>query len=447
MSVGIRDKPVYLPRAKSYSGLLDWVSAQPIIFYDIDDRRAWLIDGASALLHLVRTSIDQDRKKPAYRSKWKFDGSLDGDTVYGGGTIAAIETLSNIANLNRSLYLDDIRPLGNGQVEEVHYYFRDRVQETLHYLQVLIDYQAQVAAQDGYWFRQSGKILTKSVIGFDFWDIAKPPGPIRPRAYHLRTGGHGWIEYIRSIRATTIFGRKFGELLQAQNQPSLCPDWRSVPLGMDYLGVSVATLKTIHEARNEAMMSHGEITSDIVWSSKVELFSQCGCVSPVLPSSKHLHVDPVQLLLPKGQKIHLQVPKVHGNVTLGKLGGEGAVLFGHTPYRIGVRPPRDGVSSLVVTPEDDDAEKSIGSAAMSSVSTASDSTARATATTKSSTSQLTNMTSVFSRQSSQQTLSGSIQSSAVDRQKSSKVGDGTGKEKEEPKKSLFRRFGLGKGKK
>lgn len=447
MSVGIRDKPVYLPRAKSYSGLLDWVSGQPVIFYDIDDRRAWLIDGASALLHLVRASIDQDREKPAYRSKWKFDGSLDGDTIYQGGTVAAIETLSNIENLNRALYLDDIRPVGGGKLEEVHYYFRDRVHETLHYLQVLIDHQAQVAAQDGYWFRQSGKILTKSLIGFDFWDIAKPPGPIRPRAYHLRTGGHGWIEYIRSVRATTIFGKKFGELLQAQDQQSLCPGWRSVPMGMDYLGASVATLKAIHEARNEAVMGTGEITTEIVWSSRVELFTQCGCLSHTLPTSKHLHLDPVQLLLPKGQKIHLEVPKIHGNITLGKLSDKGAVLFGHTPYRFGIRPPRDGgqVSSLVATSEEDDTEKAMGSAAMSTASTASNSTARATTTTQSTTSQWTDMTSIPSRHSSPQVDSGTLDSTGVDEQSESR--EGKGKENEEPKKSLLRKLGFRKGKK
>ena len=77
-SIGKKDKPIYLRRDRSYVGLLDWVSVQPVVFYDVDDRRAWLVDGASALLHLLRASIDRDRMKPVYRSRWKFNGMLEG---------------------------------------------------------------------------------------------------------------------------------------------------------------------------------------------------------------------------------------------------------------------------------------------------------------------------------------------------------------------------------
>lgn len=119
-SIGIRDKPVYLPQANSYLGLLDWVSGQPIIFYDVDaeDRRAWLTDGASALLHLVRASIKQDEQNPVYQPTWIFNGLLKGDLNHQGGTAAAIEALRDADNLNRTLYIDDVR-LNNGKEEEV----------------------------------------------------------------------------------------------------------------------------------------------------------------------------------------------------------------------------------------------------------------------------------------------------------------------------------------
>ncbi|KAH7136252.1 hypothetical protein EDB81DRAFT_77443 [Dactylonectria macrodidyma] len=333
ISIGKRDKPVYLQRAKSYSGLLDWISVQPLVFYDVGDQRAWLVDGASALLHLVRASIEQDRSRPAYRSKWRFNGTLEGSQSPNGSP-TAVEVLSNFDNLNLPLYIDDVRPNQQGQLVEVPYYFRDRVQEIMQDVQVLIDYQAQVAAQDGYWFRQSPKMLVKSLVGFDFWDVAKPSGPIQQRAHYLRTAGHGWIDYVRSVKATTIFGKNFGDLLQVEHPSLLCANWRSVPTGMDYLGVSISTLKTIQTARTGLVLGPGHITPDIVWSSRYQLFSQCTCLqSP--PETTTSHVDPVQLLLPKGQKIHLSVPKVCSEITLKDLGDNGAVVFGHTPYRIG----------------------------------------------------------------------------------------------------------------
>jgi hypothetical protein len=334
-SIGKRDKPVYLSREKSHRGLVNWVSSQPIVFYDVTDCRAWLVDGASALLHLVRASIHHDRQKGAYKSGWKFDEPLEGDDSYEGGSEAAIETLTSFGNLNRSIYLDDIRPAGHDQMEEVHYRFRDRVKEILHHLQVLVDHQAHVASQDGYWIPQSARIGAKIVVGYDFWDIANPPGPIWSRAYYPKTGGYGWIDYIRAIRATTLFGRHFGELLQATTPGDICPDWRIIPTGAEYLGVSVATLKTFHGSMNKAALAPGELTSDIIWSSRLELFSHCKCTSASpLPGQEkvHPHMDPVQLLLPKGRRIRLDVPKIHCDVSLQSLGAHGAVLFGHTRY-------------------------------------------------------------------------------------------------------------------
>ena len=341
VSIGKKDKPIYLQRMKSYSGLLDWVSLQPIMFYDVGDRRAWLGDGASALLHLVRASIDRDRDEPAYRSKWRFDGKLEGDASGGNDTtMSAIDILGNFNNLNRELYLDDVRPNESGHLVEAYYRFRDRVQEILYDIQILVDYQGQVAAQDGYWIRRSGKFLLRSVMGFDFWDVAKPGGPIQQRAHSLQTGGHGWVDYIRSIKATTIFGQNFGELLQADNPTLLCPSWKTVPTGMDYMGSSIVTLKRLQRAKDRSHLGPGEITSEIIWSSRCELFSQCKCVSLQVEDTA-LHLDPVQLLLPRRQNLLLDVPKTRVSINLERLKDNGAVIFGHTPYIVGPGKKKD----------------------------------------------------------------------------------------------------------
>lgn len=260
-----------------------------------------------------------------------------------GGT-KAVEVLGDFDNLNLQLYIDDVRQNESGQLVEIHYYFRDRVQEILHDLQVLIDYQAQVAAQDGYWFRQSSKMLVKSLVGFDFWDVAKRSGPIQQRIHHLQTGGYGWVDYVRYVKATTIFGKNFGDLLQAEDPTVLCANWRTVPTGMDYMGASISTLKTIQTARSEVDLGPGQITTDIAWSSRCELFSQCGCLDPQPLNTTPPHHDPVQLLLPRGQRIHLNVPKMCLKITLNDLGDKGAVVFSHTPYRIGLR-QKDGNST------------------------------------------------------------------------------------------------------
>lgn len=321
--LGVKDKPVHMSRGSRFTDLLAWVAEQAIVLYDSGDRRAWLVDGASALLHLVRASMERDRNSPAYRSKWRFNGNLQGDS--------AIEVLTDLENLDVRLFVDYRKPTERGDMEDVYCYFRDRVEDILRNLDTLIDYQVQAAARDGYWFHESGHIIKKTIVGFDFWDVAKP-APSIPRRYHcLNTWGYGWVDYIRTIGATVIFGNELGELIRTETAAP-CTDWASVCMGRDLMCTSIRTLKMIH-ATMGTCLGPGELTSDMFWSSRLPLFSKCACLS-LHPGSVPSHVDPVQLLLPKKKiwKFRLDVPASCVKVTLADLQDMGAVVFGHTPY-------------------------------------------------------------------------------------------------------------------
>jgi hypothetical protein len=364
ITAGKRDKPVHLRRANSYLGLVDWVSTQSVVFQDVEAQRAWLTDGASALLHLVRASIERDKTRPAYRSSWRFHGVLEGDSYFQGGAMAAIQILCNISNLNTVIYVDDVVPGENGQLREAPYYFRNRVQEILHDLEVIIDYQTQVCIQDGYWVPQSIRIMEKRLVGFDFWDIAKPIGPIRQQAYYLETSGHGWVDYVRSIGAINIFGKQFGELLQPVQSDQLCPQWMSLPVGLDLMGTTVDHLKRVAEARKTDTTSDScEVSEGIHWLSRSLPFSSCSCFS-AMAETRNDHSDPIQLLLPKGQTFHLDVPKTCTNIALDTLQGSGAVVFGHTPNRF--HPRLKGESSPRQSPQVNDVSRGAGTASSSS---------------------------------------------------------------------------------
>ncbi|KAH7129125.1 hypothetical protein EDB81DRAFT_906999, partial [Dactylonectria macrodidyma] len=336
VSLGKRDKPVRLSKGHGLSRLLAWIYAQPLVFFDVNLRKAWLVDGASALLHLVRASVEQDRYHPAYRSKWRLSGplQLEGDDALGlGGSrrMTAVEILGNPRNLNIQLYLDDERPDASGSLVEVPYRLRDRVLEILPQLEALVDKQAEVAAQDGYWIPQPSKFLGKTLAGWDFQDVVGPVGPINRRVCHLQAQGHGWIEYVRSIKAITVFGNNFGELLEPDGATP-CPKWNTVPEHNDYLSASIGTLKLIHTSANPTgSLESGLITPDIRWLSRAELFSPCRCMTS--KDTTPYHHDPVQLLLPCGRNFHLQIPSTCLSITLWNLGDNGAVVFGHTPHK------------------------------------------------------------------------------------------------------------------
>lgn len=323
IEIGIKDKPIHMSRGSRFTDLLAWIAEQPMVLYDPGDRRAWLVDGASALLHLVRASMERDRNNPVYRSRWRFNGTLRGDT--------AVEILTDLDNLDIKLFVEDRRPVAGGGMEDVYCYFRDRVQDILRNLDTLIDYQVQAATRDGYWFHQSGPIMKKTAVGFDFWDVAKPAPSITRRYHTLDTWGYGWVDYIRSIGATVIFGNGLGELIRSETAGP-CTGWASVRTGRDLLCTSIRTLKII-SATMGTCLGEGELTSDMFWSSRSPLFTKCPCLS-LPPVAVRSHVDPIQVLLPRKKigNISLDAPKNCIKVTLDELQDLGAVVFGHTPY-------------------------------------------------------------------------------------------------------------------
>ena len=57
---GSEGKPERLRREDSFLKRMNWVRKQPVVFYDAEDKRAWLVDGASALLYLMG-KVDEAR--------------------------------------------------------------------------------------------------------------------------------------------------------------------------------------------------------------------------------------------------------------------------------------------------------------------------------------------------------------------------------------------------
>lgn len=56
-AVGIKDKPIYISLRDDYVGILLTITSRHFVFHDLDNRRAWLVDGVSALLYLLRAFI------------------------------------------------------------------------------------------------------------------------------------------------------------------------------------------------------------------------------------------------------------------------------------------------------------------------------------------------------------------------------------------------------
>ncbi|KAH7146218.1 hypothetical protein EDB81DRAFT_947234 [Dactylonectria macrodidyma] len=373
MSLNKKEQPFWLEREKDYPSLLKWVSLQPIVFYDVSDRRAWLVDGASTLLHLVRISLYLDEHDPESTYDWVFDASKFKDKWNGcTGRHAALKTLKSWDNLDLDLYVISKRVL-NGQSITEHSKLETRVKKILHSIEILIDVQVKVASQDGVKIPHTFD-PRRNITGFDVLDVISPLGPVYSRMQHIDAWGPGWRDLLPAIGITTIFGNGFGNLICPDDPSSVCSKWKCVPTGSDYLAASVSTLQMLHERRLMRMepgLGVGELTKKVVWLSSSDPLQPCQCVGTV----GACRVSPVQFLMPKRSWDPRLISRPMTPVDIVGLNQQGAVIFGHMPL---LGRGRDGKDVSREDQESDQGEQSV----VTSVSTrtqANPSTAGSTA--------------------------------------------------------------------
>ncbi|KAH7035738.1 uncharacterized protein B0I36DRAFT_429788 [Microdochium trichocladiopsis] len=336
MQINKKVPPVRLTRTQTYPRLLSWVATQSIIFHDVQADRAWLIDGASALLHIVRASLHRSMKDDDSPYDWLFDTTQLQETPENrSGRQAAIGTLKKAAHLDLPLYRLRRKSTGQGSGPE-YFTFGDLVEEVLHTLELLIDAHSQLLrGGDGY---EIPKTLDqrRRITGFDLIDIIDPPGSlITPRAKSINDLGDGWCDLAQSLRSLVIFGRGFGELIKPDGERGVvCSLWSSLPSNMDYLGASTSTLQMLYQKqllRDQPTLKVGQLSKSLTWVSRPLPENGCSCDSAgnsdLARPACSFH--PVQSLVRGSLLQKLGIRSYQTPIDVMALDGRGAMIFEH----------------------------------------------------------------------------------------------------------------------
>ncbi|KAI0526679.1 hypothetical protein F5B22DRAFT_641819 [Xylaria bambusicola] len=342
--IGKRDKAVHFKYRDDYTMRLKWISKKYVVLYDVQDRRAWLLNGASALLHLVRASLQHDLNDP-FKSLCLYDESALSESLDPhSGKNAAIRVLTNPRNLDIPLYAKpdtnkvEVTSHERGRESKVlsstktNYCLKDRIEDICNVLEQVMAHQADTCTQDGVGFKVKASDR-RHIEGFDFMDIATDEDPCFPRQITLRSSGRGWVDFIRAIHAVTLFGSHFGDLISPSKiQGKACESCHAnvdLPKGQDLLAVCVSELNDILQKRGSKATTPWRLVDDIYWLTPDKTFEPC------LRGQK---CDRVQVLLPAS------FPKLWGRNfrSPGDLSQatRGALIFGHSrrfPLRWGDR--------------------------------------------------------------------------------------------------------------
>ncbi|KAH7140297.1 hypothetical protein B0J13DRAFT_637783 [Dactylonectria estremocensis] len=304
--IGSRKRPLRLERGK-FSDKMRWLEKKKVVFWDDGDKRGWLVNGLSALLHLLRAYI-QDSSSGNFRTFFclKPESLVEADESYTAK--AAVDVLMNPENWDLPLFSQEPGRL------------KDRIEYFYNILNQLICHQDNVD-KSCFWV-QGNKRPRRYLEGWDFSDFACEQDPVEPRVAALEPISRGWSDFIRSMRAVVLFGRGFGDIIQPSHTSQFCR-WAQVPKGEYYLTALVCDLQRLKQTNDKLGISITGLGSDVVWHSPGKAFEPCQCAD----SASAVHSDFVQVLLPKGISAELHVKESLGQASQHR----GALIFGHNP--------------------------------------------------------------------------------------------------------------------
>ncbi|KAL8366316.1 hypothetical protein RB595_004877 [Gaeumannomyces hyphopodioides] len=346
IAVGVRDKPIHLGR-DNYFDKMRWVDGQHAILWDEGDKRGWLVNGPSALLHMVRASLEYDREWARTRaglSDILFSKDDMEDPKQPHTPNSALSVLLSEKNKGLRIFVkevdesDDEKP----QPKTTYKRFKHVVEEQYNLFEQMVDHQLR--PKDGVDFKLR---LRKYLKGWDFRDltVTAKTEPIYARLKTFKGVTCNWVDFTRERSVITILGKGFGDIIRPVNAASMCGDWARVPAGRYYLAACVSDLKAVmklgFDERHFTTPIH--VCKGLDWHATDRLFRPCRCGKMTGEDVKHSD-DIAQVLVPSST-LFQKTPKTSGSVELGNMG---AVIFGFSSIPRSERPDEDSSEEEVV---------------------------------------------------------------------------------------------------
>jgi hypothetical protein len=317
-----------------------WIEENYVVLWDEETKRGWLTNGTSALLHLIRMSLALYKEK-GYCDVLLFDESGTQNAPEHDPT-SAREFFKNKKNRRLEVWCgmsEDVKetewePLvkkvvkASQKTKKSSYLFENFVTQKLSVLEVLIDTHKKLASQSGIKLDFG---IRKQLEGWNFRDLAGEGDP-KPRVTTLQAIGYGWVDFIHSVDAITLFGRGFGDIIRPSKSERICSQWSQLPKGEYHLAASLYDLNNIMGNSRNTERGDIEIVPGLLWHSPMDPFTPCRCLDHRnFATSRERCIknhNPVQSFFPKGLirgSILFPRPRKPEN-----LNDRGAVIFGHT---------------------------------------------------------------------------------------------------------------------
>ncbi|KAF5625645.1 Pfs domain protein [Fusarium sp. NRRL 52700] len=291
-SIGRKDRPVNATRG-TYKDKLEWLDWNYVTLWDVGEKRGWLLNGAAALLHLLRASLEHCRTDK-FRSEFLFQADEFQESPEPHSMQSVMDVLLSPTNRRLKLYVkeeysyEERKLLPDGQVHVetktiiTYKTIKDRVEELYETLEKLINYT--VDSSSSFKGINAKRRPHDHLEGWDFADIAQDRDPFILKKTNLPLSLMGWGDMTRAIPSITLFGKGFGDLIVAERTGhnstlTNCGEWEKVPKGKNLLCSLNWDLREIIKRKGNQATTPVTVVPGLLWKSPSPNSPFRGCCS------------------------------------------------------------------------------------------------------------------------------------------------------------------------
>lgn len=306
---GLKDGKSHFQRSGPYQKIIRFAEGSPIVLHDVERKQSWLVPATNVMLHIVQ---HRHRLDPFQENGTPI--SLDTNIVTGSSAKQVL-----LENRNRVLFGDD------------KHTFMDEILDIWSILEFLL--AQNVARQRETPGVRIPSSVHESLYGFEFNAVVHQDALFKLKKTNISRNHGGWSKLIEDIDALVLFANGFGDVILpagASNQ-DLCPKWRRVPHGQDYLATTTNMLQTLFDkAGSRVDQKYLTTKSKLRWhQGSSALFDKCRDVT-ICDCTR------LQQLVPESAIKSAQPPT--------SIADKGAVIFGNPEPRSA--PLRSTVSKI-----------------------------------------------------------------------------------------------------
>jgi hypothetical protein len=380
-AIGVKDVPLHLSREGTYVDKIRDIHASFFIFFDTDDRRGWMVNGATALLHIVRAHLEDLRNSLFYSEDDCFSPKDFQEASEPYLSDSAVQVL--LSKHNRQLVISSDEVNHRTEItreernlikkvekwDERQFRFQDLVEQKWHILEQILDSQCS---------RDSSGVKVKPptrqyLRGFDFADVATPTQDLSLKVTTLKACGKAWIGFSQAIRAITLFGRGFGDVfVPTKTSNNLCSHWKEVPKGYDCLVACIEDLNKLTTQRGNPKAVPARLVEDLCWHKPNMLFEACECKNKKNKSRRRLFTRNESCLrIQEFVSADSNYQKINSPGSLVSF-KHGAAIFGRSSHdvtgwksKITEELEREDTTQIELKPESQPADSGLGSSVVS----------------------------------------------------------------------------------